>query len=205
MARLPIPGQDRDTWGDILNNFLSQSLADDGTLRSSAVSGMLVSGAGVSIAHNTGAGTITISASGTGADGQDGREIELQNNGTHIQWRYAGTGTWTNLATLASITGPQGPQGVQGPQGNPGADGAAGPQGIQGPEGPAGPQGEPGTPNTVIPEVEAQAGVATTARAVSAASLARDVNYRIDQRFVVLEASDPAGSDPNVIYFRKVA
>jgi hypothetical protein len=38
MSRLPIPGQDDDTWGDILNNYLSQSLNADGTLKTSAVS-----------------------------------------------------------------------------------------------------------------------------------------------------------------------
>src|SRR4051812_29784463 len=38
MARLPIPGQDDGTWGDILNDFLSQSLDTDGTLKSSALS-----------------------------------------------------------------------------------------------------------------------------------------------------------------------
>lgn len=34
MARLPIPGQDEGTWGDILNDFLSQALAADGSLKS---------------------------------------------------------------------------------------------------------------------------------------------------------------------------
>jgi hypothetical protein len=38
MARLPIPGQDDGTWGNILNDFLTQSLDTDGTLKSSAVS-----------------------------------------------------------------------------------------------------------------------------------------------------------------------
>lgn len=37
MARLPIPGSDDGTWGDILNDFLSQSHNADGTLRSSSV------------------------------------------------------------------------------------------------------------------------------------------------------------------------
>ena len=36
--RLPIPGQDDDTWGDILNAFLEVSLNSDGTLNSSAAS-----------------------------------------------------------------------------------------------------------------------------------------------------------------------
>lgn len=37
MARLPQPGSDKGTWGDILNDFLSQSLQTDGTLKDGAV------------------------------------------------------------------------------------------------------------------------------------------------------------------------
>jgi hypothetical protein len=38
MSRLPTPGSDNDTWGNILNDFLSVSLNADGTLKTSAVS-----------------------------------------------------------------------------------------------------------------------------------------------------------------------
>lgn len=38
MARLPIPGQDDGRWGQILNDYLSQSHNDDGTLKSGLVS-----------------------------------------------------------------------------------------------------------------------------------------------------------------------
>ena len=37
MARLPISGQDSGTWGDVLNDFLGQAHATDGSLKSSAV------------------------------------------------------------------------------------------------------------------------------------------------------------------------
>ena len=37
MSRLPIPGQDDGTWGDILNAYLSVSLASDGTLNPGVV------------------------------------------------------------------------------------------------------------------------------------------------------------------------
>lgn len=37
MARLPIPGGDQGTWGDILNNFLREAHESDGTLKSSSV------------------------------------------------------------------------------------------------------------------------------------------------------------------------
>lgn len=36
MSRLPIPGSDNDGWGTILNDYLQQSLAADGTLVTSA-------------------------------------------------------------------------------------------------------------------------------------------------------------------------
>lgn len=37
MARLPTPGADAGQWGDILNEYLSQSHADDGTLKGGSV------------------------------------------------------------------------------------------------------------------------------------------------------------------------
>jgi len=37
MARLPIPGKDNGTWGDVLNEYLSQSHKADGTLKDNAV------------------------------------------------------------------------------------------------------------------------------------------------------------------------
>lgn len=49
-----------------------------------------------------------------GADGEDGREVELQNNGTHIQWRYVGDPTWTNLVALSTLVGPAGDDGADG-------------------------------------------------------------------------------------------
>ncbi len=55
-----------------------------------------------------------------GVDGDDGREIELQVNATHIQWRYVGEVSWTDLVALSTITG------ATGATGSPGADGADG-------------------------------------------------------------------------------
>ena len=37
MARLPIPGKDSGTWGDILNEYLSQSHTADGALKDNVV------------------------------------------------------------------------------------------------------------------------------------------------------------------------
>jgi parallel beta-helix repeat protein len=43
MARLPIPGQDDEVWGEILNEFLLQSHNEDGTLRDNTVGDAQVS------------------------------------------------------------------------------------------------------------------------------------------------------------------
>ena len=37
MARLPTPGSDRDTWGTILNDYLTVSLDNDGTVKAGAI------------------------------------------------------------------------------------------------------------------------------------------------------------------------
>jgi hypothetical protein len=52
-----------------------------------------------------------------GDDGTDGREIELQASVTHIQWRFVGEVSWTNLIALSSITGPAGTNGTNGTNG----------------------------------------------------------------------------------------
>lgn len=53
-----------------------------------------------------------------GADGVDGTPVELQTSATHIQWRYVGSGTWTNLVALSSITGATGADGTNGIDGS---------------------------------------------------------------------------------------
>ena len=50
----------------------------------------------------------------SGIPGTDGKEVELRNNGTHIQWKYDTDGAWLNLVSLATITGPQGVPGNDG-------------------------------------------------------------------------------------------
>ena len=78
---------------------------------------------------------------GGGTPGKDGREIELQNSGTAIQWRYVGDNVWTDLVQLSSLKGEKGDKGDKGDKGE---TGATGPQGETGEQGPAGPQGETG-------------------------------------------------------------
>lgn len=44
-----------------------------------------------------------------GIDGDDGYNVELRKSGTHIEWRYAGTGgSWTPLVALVDLKGPAG-------------------------------------------------------------------------------------------------
>lgn len=66
MARLPIPGGDESTWGQVLNDFLNISHASDGTLKDSAVTDAGAA-SDSAVVHNTGAetvaGTKTFSAS----------------------------------------------------------------------------------------------------------------------------------------------
>lgn len=100
---------------------------------------------------------------GGGTPGKDGREIELQNSGTAIQWRYVGDNVWTDLVQLSSLKGEKGDKGDKGDKGetgDTGPQGETGPQGPAGEIGPQGPQGETGesgadgiTPNIQIGEV----------------------------------------------------
>ncbi len=57
MARLPIPGSDDGSWGNVLNDFLDVSHASDGTLKPSAVTNAGAA-SDVTVVHNTGTETI---------------------------------------------------------------------------------------------------------------------------------------------------
>src|SRR5690606_3233669 len=54
--------------------------------------------------------------------GKDGREIELRVTETHIQWRYVGDSTWTNLIALSELEGPTGAPGKDGKDGRDGRE-----------------------------------------------------------------------------------
>ena len=43
-----------------------------------------------------------------GTDGDDGAEVQLQKSATHIQWRYVGDLTWTDLVALNDLKGEAG-------------------------------------------------------------------------------------------------
>ena len=53
-----------------------------------------------------------------GLPGIPGTPIEVQNNGTHIQWRYMGDTEWINLVALIDLTGQQGIPGIPGVDGD---------------------------------------------------------------------------------------
>lgn len=148
MTRLPNPGGDQNKWGDILNSYLLVSHTEDGTIKPNAVTQSHIRNNSITtsklstdlqqqIADATSGGTGT---GQDGADGVDGREIELSASSTHLQWRYVGDSTWINLVSLADITGPQGEKGdtgdtgPQGPAGQDGVDGGSSGSGVDGRE-----------------------------------------------------------------------
>ena len=117
---------------------------------------------------------------GSGTPGKDGREIQIQNNGTAIQWRYVGDESWTDLVQLSDITGAKGDPGEdgitptieengnwylgdedtgkpsRGEKGNPGDKGDPGPTGAT-------PNIQIGTVQTLAPGQQATASMTGTA------------------------------------------
>ena len=97
---------------------------------------------------------------GSGTPGKDGREIEIQNNGTAIQWRYVGDNAWTDLVQLSALKGEKGDKGDKGEKGDTGDTGPQGETGAQGPKGDTG-----ATPNIQIGTVQTlDSGQQATAR-----------------------------------------
>jgi hypothetical protein len=103
MARLPQPGSDDNTWGDILNAYLSVSLDTNGALNPNTVSNGTIQDGAVS--------TTKLSTSNTAANGQI-----LSYNGTSLAWSNAGSsdpamggdlsGTASNAQLVANAVGP---------------------------------------------------------------------------------------------------
>lgn len=78
VARLPTPGGDPNTWGNVLNDYLQVSLNGDGTLQTSALQ---QAGGVTSVNSKTpSGGAVTLAASDVGALSQstaDGRYVQL--------------------------------------------------------------------------------------------------------------------------------
>jgi len=118
--------------------------------------------------------SFVLSAAGTWVANGSGREVEIRNSGSAIQWRYTGDTAWTDIVQLSALTGTPGSNGSNGAQvqmrvadafvqwkldnsanwqnlvaladlqGAQGPKGDAGEQGIEGPAGDAGPAGPKG-------------------------------------------------------------
>ena len=119
MPRLPHPGQDEGKWGDILNDYLSQSHNPNGTLKP---------------------GIIT--TTNLAQDVQDKIDVIAGQQGP-----TGPTGATGPASTIPGPTGPQGTPGTpgaQGASGTPGTQGPSGTPGLQGPPGSTGPAGTPG-------------------------------------------------------------
>lgn len=106
-----------------LNNFFRpETPAPEATLNTSweTLKSRIAAGNNVTRTVNDATKVITLSVPDF-ADGADGREIELQVTSTHIQWRYVGVSTWTNLIALSAITGANGSNGTNGTNGTNGS------------------------------------------------------------------------------------
>ncbi|HRJ90087.1 MAG TPA: hypothetical protein PLX39_15525 [Pyrinomonadaceae bacterium] len=93
---------------------------DDGDAATISI-GTVTTGAAGSSAAVSNAGTanaailnFTIPRGNAGDPGDPGREVELQTNATHLQWRYVGDVSWTNLVALSLLQGPPGNNGDPG-------------------------------------------------------------------------------------------
>ncbi len=103
-ARLPIPGSDKGNWGQILNDYLSQSHNPDGTLKAGAVT------------------TPSIQSDAITESKLDPIVRSKLNSSTGTQGATGSQGA----------TGPQGPAGSDGATGPQGPAGAVGPTGVLG-------------------------------------------------------------------------
>jgi len=97
--RLPIPGSDDGTWGDILNGFLEVSHNADGTLGTSAVATALPSTITGNITGN--AATVTTNANLTGDVTSSGNATTLTSS-SNVESIIAANSTVTSKAPLNS-------------------------------------------------------------------------------------------------------
>lgn len=148
MSRLPTPGQDDGTWGAILNDYLGQSHASDGSLKVGSVSSAQLQDGSVSAQKLT----APIQASLTKA------EASISSTSAHATFIKTVNGNEPDDDGNVVVSGEQGPkgdkgdagdQGIQGIQGEPGVKGDTGDQGEQGVQGIPGEDGQDGASITV--------------------------------------------------------
>ena len=117
MTRLPQPGQDEGTWGDILNEFLLVSHNSDGSLRDAVLD----------YGTQTITGQKTFASSPLAPTPVSGSQVATKG---YVDNAVSGF--------VSGATGPDGATGAQGETGPQGATGATGPPGATGPQGAAG-------------------------------------------------------------------
>ncbi|MEX0668426.1 MAG: hypothetical protein WD061_01630 [Candidatus Saccharimonadales bacterium] len=106
-ARLPIPGEDAGTWGDILNEFLEVSHNPDGSLRNinlDLISNVDVSGVdnGFTLVYDAATSTWLADKAAAGALGGGDDEVFYEND-TVITTNYTIT-TNKNAMTAGPVT-----------------------------------------------------------------------------------------------------
>lgn len=105
MARLPQPGQDNGTWGNILNDFLTQSLNSDGTLKDDIVTAATIApGSITSVAlDDASVSTTTLNTINAPSTNQ-----VLSYNGTNLTWTTPAAAPVTSVVgQTGAITGTQ--------------------------------------------------------------------------------------------------
>ena len=98
MARLPQPGADSGTWGDILNDYLSQTLKVDGTLKDNSVTNAAIAPGAITateIAPN--AVTATQIQDGSITETQLTTAVQVKLNAT------VGTPDWTTITNKPAV------------------------------------------------------------------------------------------------------
>jgi hypothetical protein len=126
-----------------------------------------------------------------GADGKDGREVQLHVSFDHIQWRYVGENVWKNLMTLEELRGEKGDKGKKGDKGDRGERGV-GEKGDKGEPGEDGRTmvavGPPGPPGTTDHALLTHLDYASAAHTGFAPALGSDDNYVTDAEKAALGA-----------------
>lgn len=219
MTRLPTPGSDENTWGDILNEFLSAAHKSDGTIKDDIVTEAQLAPGVVTklnvVAGQQGATGATGPQGAAGAQGAVGTQGATGPQGPAGSGATGATGptgaagaqgaTGAQGASGSGATGATGPQGPVGPGG--GATGATGPTGTQGATGPAGATGAGATGATGPqgPQGPAGSGSTWTFRSVTADTTAAAGEFLlVDSTSQGITITLPAPSANAVIRVKRI-